>query len=136
MDFQILSAETFPEVNIVQFPSTVAATEQWLMELEYLFKNCGPFVILYPIFDLEAFTSIDPEVSKVARKTMILWLKKNREIFQEKCKGILLRAKPDQSDLPIIEQQISQVESVYRVPAKILLKEDDKASMIAELINA
>lgn len=136
LNFQILSLEHFPEVNIIQFPASVAMTEQWLAELEYLFQHHETFVLLYPIFDMEAFTNIDPEVSQAARKIMILWLKKNREIFQEKCKGILLRTKPDQSDLPIIEQQATQVNTIYRVPAKVLFNEEDKTQMIEALINA
>ena len=118
------------------FDITLENTPIWLAELEYLFQHHETFVLLYPIFDMETFTNIDTEVSQAARKIMILWLKKNREIFKEKCKGILLRTQPDQSDLSIIEQQVTQVETIYRVPAKVLLKEEDKTQIIKELINA
>lgn len=135
MNFQILSIKHFPEVNITNFPTTVEGTDQWLLELEYLFKNHDPFVLFYPTFDPEAFANIDPEISQAARKKIILWLKKNRELFQARCKGIILPTKADQSDLAMIEAQVAQVETVYRVPSKVLLQEADKPALLQALLT-
>lgn len=136
MNFQILSIENFPQVNITNFPNSVETTDQWLKEMEYLFHHHENFVLFYPTFDPEAFANIDPEVSQAARKQIILWLKKNRDLFKEKCKGIILPTQADQSDLEIIKAQVSQVETVYRVPARVLLNEADKTSLVQELIAA
>lgn len=136
MNFQTLSIEHFPEVNIINFPTTVEGTDQWLIEMEYLFQNHDHFVLFYPTFDPEVFANIDPEISQAARKKIILWLKKNRELFQEKCKGIILPTQADQSDLEIIQAQVSQVETVYRVPAKVLLQKTDKPALLKALLSA
>lgn len=136
MNFQILSIENFPEVNINNFPNSVETTDQWLKEMEFLFHNHQDFVLFYPTFDPEAFANIAPEVSQAARKQIILWLKKNRDLFKEKCKGIILPTQADHSDLEIIKAQVSQVETVYRVPARVLLNEMDKPGLVQELIEA
>lgn len=127
--YPLFDPQYFEEADPLELKACRQIAMQW-------FQHHETFVLLYPIFDMEAFTNIDPEVSQAARKIMILWLKKNREIFQEKCKGILLRTKPDQSDLPSIEQQATQVNTIYRVPAKVLFNEEDKTQMIEALINA
>lgn len=64
MNFQILSIENFPQVNITNFPNSVETTDQWLKEMEYLFHHHENFVLFYPTFDPEAFANIDPEVSQ------------------------------------------------------------------------
>lgn len=135
MSFKVLSIENFPSVEIHQFPSTVEEITLWLNELDQLFIEGKPFVLVYPVFDPVKFMAIDEKVSQESRKKVILWLKSQRALFEEKCKGIVLQLKPDGSDIEMIEGQRKQVETVYRVPAKVLYPEHDQSVLVNELLS-
>lgn len=135
MSFKVLSIENFPSVEIHQFPSSVEETILWLNELDQLFREGEPFVLVYPVFDPVKFMAIDEKVSQESRKKTILWLKSQRALFEEKCKGILLQLKPDGSDVDLVEGQRKQVETVYRVPAKILYPDQDQTVLVNELLS-
>lgn len=135
MSFEVLSIENFPSVEIQKFPSSVEETTLWLNELDQLLSEDKPFVLVYPVFDPVKLMTIDEKVSQESRKKTILWLKSQRALFEEKCKGIVLQSKPDGSDLEVLEEQSQQVATVYRVPAKVLYPNQSTMTLVNELLS-
>ncbi len=134
MQFNVLSLANFPEVVITHFPDTLAGTTQWLEEMEFVFANMHDFVLFYPTYNPHRFQGIDPEERQQSRKNVMLWFKKNRARYQEKCRGIILVTNADGSDQAIIETHRDEVEKVYKVPAKVLYPDSHRAALVQELI--
>lgn len=135
MQFKQLSIQNFPEVSILQFPINLSHMKTWVTEMDFLLEKHQDFVLIYPLFDPTYFKKVELAELKACRKMALEWFQNNRRHLKEKCRGIILPIKEDNSDLPIIEIHREELESFYRIPTEILYRPQDLSMLSHALIH-
>lgn len=133
--YQVLSIEKFPAVHITYFPANMEETEIWLNEMSAVFAKEEDFVLFYPPYNTQRLTNVDEETVHAMRKHVVLWIKKHKPLYAAFCKGIVLPLHPENDDRALIEKQCQSVEGVYKVPARILERGADEASLVQSLMS-
>lgn len=134
MSFNILSLHNFPEVTITQFLITLTKMKSWLIEMDLLLEEYQDFVLIYPLFDPLYFEKADPVELRSCRMLALSWFQDHRQILKEKCRGIILPIKEDDSNLPIVEIHREELESFYRIPTEVLYHPQDLSLLVNALI--
>lgn len=134
MQFNILSLQNFPAVTITQFPITLTKMKSWLIEMDVLLEEYQDFVLIYPLFDPKYFEDRDQTELKSCRREALSWFQNHRQILKERCRGIILPAKENDSNLSIVEIHREELESFYRIPTEVLYHPQDLSLLVNALI--
>lgn len=117
----VLDVSRFPIVRFSTMPGDVAATETWISELEQLLQRDEPFALVYPPLP-QPMPEPSPDQA-AARRTFVLWFKRNREAFRARCRALIMTA-AEQQELPLYEAMLPALNAMYQVPVELACGDD------------
>lgn len=112
-----------PLASLPHMPLTLEHVQQWLADMQALMDAGQRFVLFYPVVDMQQ--QGDPE----GRRTVVLWLKAQRALFADCCKGMLMQCQADGSDRAALLALSTPLAKAYGVPVAVV---DSPAQALAQ----
>ncbi|MGS1078463.1 hypothetical protein [Pseudoxanthomonas beigongshangi] len=132
--FELHDDSRFPFVRATPRERQAGVAPQWQREMEALIGRAQPFVIIFPPghhADLEQLDGDAMRQAQEERKQRALWLKRNRDLLAESCKG-MITIELDAARRSAERARATQLEKAFGVPLRVA----DSGDMADELADA
>lgn len=120
-DFKIHDVRAFPIVRL--FPESLPAGYSllWEEEMDALLGQPTPFVILMGNTEVAVEAHED-------RKRRTLWLKRNRDGLEQRCKG-LVGVQPNAVKRLVMQTHSATLSALFKVPLRIVASDEEAETL-------